>query len=170
MKITVREINKTDPEELALVTRRCMATVLETVPEFEAREDLAQQALGNFSFQQMSNMIQEDFSNPSKRIMVATVDASIIGHAIYSVKHDTDGNLYGFCFSRYVLPEYRRLGAATALLSDAIEWFKKNGAMYVIAHTHVTNVSLKNLFTKFGFSTSGPFDGPTKYFLLRKDL
>jgi GNAT superfamily N-acetyltransferase len=170
MQILIREIDKADPEELRIVSNRCMSAVLETIPEFEGREYLAQSVLRNFSYQQMADMIQNDFDDPSKRIMVAIAEARVVGQSIYSIKQDADGKLYGFCFSRYIEQEHRRRGVATALLQDCIEWFKKNNAAYIIAHTHVTNIALQNLFATFGFRMEGPIDGPWQYFLLRKDL
>jgi GNAT superfamily N-acetyltransferase len=133
MEIIVREINKTDPEELALVTRNCMAAVLETIPEFEGRMDLAQNKLPNFSYPEMADMIRNDFTDPRKRLRVAIQDSTIVGQSLYSVKQDATGLSYGFCFSRYVEPNHRRTGVATVLIQDALEWFTQHEVAYIVA-------------------------------------
>jgi ribosomal protein S18 acetylase RimI-like enzyme len=170
MQLIIREIDKQNDEELRIVTERCMSAVLETIPEFEGSEDLAKNTLSNFSYSQMQDMIRGDFTDATKRIIVAESDGKIVGQALYSIKKDAQGTLFGFCFSRYVDPAYRRSGIATALLNDAMEWFKINKANYISAHTHISNVGLQELFKKFGFKAEGPFIDKWEYFILTKVL
>ncbi len=170
MKYQIREIDKESFKELKLVTERCMETVLETIPEFQGDTTIAKESLSNFSFEQMSNMIQKDFTDPNKRIMVAVAGDELIGHAIYSVKKDDDNVLYGFCYSRYVEPSYRRQGVASMLMENAIEWFRQEKVSYLYAQTHITNIKLQGLFKKFGFVLSGPFKGRWEYYILKKDM
>lgn len=170
MTAIIREIDKNNPQELRIVTERCMAAVLETIPEFDGKAEIAKQQLSNFSHKHISAMIRNDFDDKSKRIMVALVGEEIVGQALYSVKTDTEGKTYGFCFSRYIAPEYRRKGIAALLLEQAIDWFSSNGADYALAQTHVTNIAMQKLFTKFGFTISGPFTDAWEYYTLRKEL
>ena len=170
MEFIIREISKESPEELASVAKGCMAAVLETIPEFEGNEEKAKESLPNFTFEQMRDMIYADLHDPDKRIIVATVENILAGQALYSVKTDPEGKFYGFCFSRYVLPEYRLNGIASKLLEDALDWFEYKKAEYVIAQTHVANIPLQNLFQRFGFVISEPLSGPWEYFVLRKGL
>jgi ribosomal protein S18 acetylase RimI-like enzyme len=170
MNLTIRPIDPDRASELDLVARRCMDTVLETIPEFEGREDIARSHLSNFTLAQMTDMIRADLTDPAKRIMLAVADDVIAGQALYSVKTDRAGTLYGFCFSRYVLPEYRRNGIAAKLLTDALEWFKREGARYVIAQTHVENIPLQHLFEAQGFTRSDPQPGIWRYYVLTKEL
>ncbi len=168
--IIFREIDKNEPEELRVVTERCMAAVLETIPEFGGQPEKAKERLVNFSQEDISAMIRNDYDDTSKRIMVAVVGDEIAGQALYSVKTDTEGRTYGFCFSRYVVPAYRRMGIASLLLEQALDWFTYQNAEYVLAQTHVTNTPLQRLFTQFGFTISGPFTDAWEYYTLRKEL
>src|ERR1041384_5424995 len=106
----IREISQIDTKELELVAERCVATVLETISEFGGSQDLAQKTLGKFSSEHYSAMIKNDFTDPSKRIMIAEADGSIVGHNIYSVKLDESHNRFGFCFTLYVEPLFRKSG------------------------------------------------------------
>jgi len=170
MNIIIREIDKDDPEELHIVTEWCMAAVLETIPEFNGQPEKAIEQLSNFSHEKIAAMIRNDFDDASKRIMVAVVGNEVAGQALYSVKEDAVGNTYGFCFSRYVAPEYRRMGIGALLLEQAIDWFISEGAEYAVAQTHVTNIALQRLFAKFGFTISGPFTDSWEYYTLTKDI
>src|ERR1043165_9948652 len=145
MQIHIREIDKESESELRVVTERCMSAILETIPEFESDESLAKKSLPNFTFAQMQQMIRNDFDDPMKRIAVATIEGAVVGQSLYSIKKDEAGQLYGFCFSRYVNPDFRRKGVARALLVDAIKWFQDNNVTYIIAHTHTTNIKLQSL-------------------------
>ncbi len=170
MPFLIREINKSDSEELAIVTRGCMSAVLESIPEFDNSEELARQILPNFTFEQMSEMIRNDFKSSNHRVSIAIVDDVLAGQSLYSIKEDELGNRYGFCFSRYVDPKYRRRGIAFALLQEQMDWFLDHDISHIIAHTHVSNSPLQNLFLKFGFRKEGPIEGPWKYYLLLKDI
>lgn len=147
-----------------------MEAVIETISDFEGSEEKARRSLPNFSREAMERMIASDFEDPTRRIVVATSGDEVVGQALYSLKIDEGGRRYGYCFSRYVLPSYRRRGIASLLLDDALTWFAKNGACYARAETHIANAGIQNLFRKKGFSLSGPYEGPWSYYILRKEL
>lgn len=160
MKYIIREIDKSSEEELKIVTERCIETVLETIPEFQNDLSQAQKYLPNLNFVEMSSMIKSDFNDSSKRIMVVQSESKkIIAHSIYSWKMDENSKRYGFCFSRYTSPRFRKHGIASKLLNDAFDWFRGNECEYVVAHTHVTNSKLLGLFKKNGFMKEGPLRG-----------
>jgi GNAT superfamily N-acetyltransferase len=172
MTIFLREINKENEHELALVTQRCMETVLETIPEFEGNPEKARLAFGNFTFAQMKEMIQGTLSSAVHRNLAAVDSDSdeLVGHALFSIKIDSDGKKYGFCYSRYIVPAYRKKGIASMLLSQAEEWWTSLKAEYVVAHTHVSNLALQCLFQKHGFTLSEVKQGKFPYYELRKML
>lgn len=170
MEILIREIDKDSEAELRLVTERCMSAILETIPEFDGDESQAKKSLPNFTVAQIQQMIRNDFDDPLKRIVVATIEGGIVGQSLYSIKKDDTGLVYGFCFSRYVDPDFRRKGVARELLADAIKWFQDRNATYIIAHTHTTNIKLQSLFKEFGFVLDGPFIDKWQYFTLKKTL
>ncbi len=148
-----------------------MATVLETIPEFEGDARRAQEALPNFTFEQMRAMLEGDCRNDAYRIMAAVNEAErVCGYSAYSLKRNPDGKLYGYLFSRGIDPRYRRRGIATRLFEEAELWFRDEGAEYIQAETHITNVALRTLLEKHGFSLSGPFKGLWSYYILRKEL
>ena len=118
-------------------------------------------------------MFEKDYESPNHRTFVAinSKNKEVLGHAICSVKIDDSNNRYGFCFSRYVHPDYRRKGIATALLREQEVWWEEMSVKYIVAHTHETNNKLKNLMVNSGFSAEGPLEGDLyKYYVLKKNL
>jgi GNAT superfamily N-acetyltransferase len=172
MGFSFREIDKTNEVEIDIVTKRCMDTVLETIPEFENDPQKAHTAFGNFTFDQMKQMIGGSLSSSNHRTLVVVDDETnqLIGHAIFSVKEDSDGRIYGSCYSRYVMPSFRRIGIASALLSAAEQWWTSKGAEYATAQTHIGNIALQKLFNNHGFSVSEEKTGKFPFFELKKQL
>ena len=156
-----------------MVVRRCMETVLETVPEFKGKAELALKTFPNFTHEQMAEMFRGVYDNPVHQILLAEDESSgeILGHAIYSIKTDEQGVDFGFCFSRYVTPSVRRKGVASALLQAQESWWRTNGAKYAVARTHERNTKLQKLFEKRGYDKTGPYEGDHfSYYGLKKPL
>jgi ribosomal protein S18 acetylase RimI-like enzyme len=161
MDFLIRDINEKDEGEIDLVVNRAMETVLETCPEFKGSSELALEAFSNFTFDQMKAMFKSVYGNNHHRTLVAIQNDTneVVAHSIFSIKTDTQGIKYGFCYSRYVLPRMRRNGIASALLREQEIWWIKNKAEYATAQTHETNLKLQNLFVKHGYEKIGPIQG-----------
>jgi ribosomal protein S18 acetylase RimI-like enzyme len=145
----IRDLDKGSEEELDIITRLCMAAVLESIPEFQGDAEQARRYLANFTFDQMRAMIHGDFPKPDRRFLVAVgADGAIVGHIILTRKVDPEGRAHGYLFSCYVLPAHRRGGIAEALIADAEEWYRAAGLPYVAAHTHQHNVAILGLLDK----------------------
>ena len=173
MGFIIRDIDQNNVDEIDLVVDRAMETVLETIPEFEGKKENALKIWSNFTFEKMKEMFVKDFDSPAHRIFVVIDNSNqkIVGHAICSYKSDDDAKKYGFCYSRYIHPDFRRNGLANKLLNEQELWWRENSAEYVIAQTHETNIKLKNLFVKNGFDVEGPVKGELyNYYVLKKTL
>lgn len=166
--IRIERVDASDDELLAVVTRMCMETVLETIPEFLGQEAIARRHLPNFEFDAMRAMIAESAARPEHRILVATSDGVVVGYSIVSVKRNEAGELYGYLFSRGVAGSYRRQGIATMLLRAAEAWFLEHGIVYAQAETHLTNVPLQTLLMNHGFAVVEQGAGAWPSLVLRK--
>jgi ribosomal protein S18 acetylase RimI-like enzyme len=157
--------------ELDTVTRMCMTTVLDTIPEFEHDEERARKRLPNFTFAQMRAMIGADLRKPTHRFLVAVAeDGQIVGHSMFSRKETPEGRRFGHFFSRYVEPAHRRRGLGSSLMAKALEWFEEDRPDFLVAHTHATNGSLRRLFERHGFRVVERRDEPWPSLTLRRDL
>lgn len=166
----VRVLDPANEAEIDTVTRMCMATVLDTIPEFEHDEERARKALPNFTFGQMREMIRADLPKPTHRFLVATDPSGrVVGHSMISRKVDPAGQRYGYFFSRYVAPPHRRRGISARLMQEALAWFDGYDWDYLLAHTHASNTPLQGLFARFGFRVVERCDTPWSSLTLRLD-
>lgn len=167
----IQRLRAADARLLDEVTRMCMATVLETIPEFGGEARRAREALPNFTFEQMRAMLEKGSADEAQRILAAVDEQGrACGYSAFLLKRDEKGTRYGYLFSRGVEPGRRRQGIATRLLMEAEAWFRAEGASYVRAETHVGNSALRTLLQKHGFRAEGPFEGAWPYYVLRKEL
>lgn len=173
-ELDLRDIDKSSAAELEIVTRMCMTTILETIPEYGGDAEVAKSKIPNFDFDQMSTMIKNDFPKDTHRFLVVVDPTAppphIVGHSMISLKRDSEGRPYGKFFSRYVEPAYRRRGLARRMLREALRWFESRGAVYAQAETHDTNDKLRAVFEQAGFSVVERHTSPFAYVVLRRAL
>jgi len=165
----IRDLDPTSPSELDTVTRWAMAAPLESIPELEGRTERALAQWPNFTFDRMRAMFVECLPKPTHRFLVAEDPGRrLVGHSMVFHKLDNEGRRYGYFFTRYVLPEHRRRGVASALMEDALMWFRGKDLSYLQAHTHATNVVLQRLYAQHGFSVVGQRKEPWPVVELRR--
>jgi GNAT superfamily N-acetyltransferase len=93
-------------------------------------------------------------------VVLHTAEGEIVGHAIYFVRGLGEASPSGYLFTIYVDPLHRRHGLARALLTDAVRWSEEQGAVRVVAHTHVTNLGLVQLAERCGFKITERSSAP----------
>lgn len=168
---TIRRITDATAPELDTMVRKAMQTVLETAPEFKGREEFAKSAFPNFDFDSMKSMFQEAVVLSTYQFLwVEDEDRRFVGHSIFSIKTESDGRKFCSFYTRYVEPEHRRKGVGERLLSKAEDWSREQGAAYMLAQTHVTNLPLQSLFRKNGFQVFGPDNSGYPHYALRKEV
>lgn len=172
MKVRIRELNLSNLQEVDLIVGRYMETVLESTPELNHDPNMAREVLPDFTYSQAKEIIVGHHSDGENRILVATdLNGELMGHSIFKLKtHNEDHRKFGFFFSRYVSPEHRRFGIASALLSSAELWLKQMGASYALAYCHVKNHKIQNLFKKHAYQIEGPKMGRWPFYELKKAL
>lgn len=150
--LVIRAVDLSDEAEVSTIAAFSMLTILETLPD--ARRDPA--AVPNLSLEAMAAMYRGDLGRADRRFWVCEdSEGRIVGHAIALLRTDASGLLYGYSYTRYVLPQWRRNGIARMLLQTAKRWWWEQGVLYVLAHTHPTNRSLQRLFLSEGFVVAG---------------
>jgi len=165
----VRELYD-DEQEIDWVTRACMRTVLETIPEMNGSEATARETLSNFSFEDMRAMIAADLDKSTHLLLVvADEDDQPVGHAMVSQKMTPKKTKFGLFFSAYVAPDHRRRGVAHLLLDAIIEWFEDYRWSFLLAHTHQTNAGALHLLKTYGFKVTEEHDSPWPHFTMRCD-
>ena len=108
---------------------------------------------------------QASFTNPWTREMYLA-ELKNQGVSFFFLARDKNRQIVGFCsFWRVldelhinnlaVLPEYRRSGIATALLSRVLEEAVRLGTRRTMLEVRRSNVPAQELYQKFGFTVSG---------------
>ena len=159
-----------DDAEIDWVTRACMRTVLETIPEMNGSEATARETLSNFSFEQMRAMIADDLDKSTHLLLVvADADDQPVAHAMVSQKMTPKKTKFGLFFNSYVLPEHRRKGVATMLMDGIVEWFDDYRWAFLLAHTHQRNAGAQRLLSTYGFQVTEEHDTPWPHYTMRCD-
>ncbi len=160
----IRSVDLSDDGEVNTIASFSMLTILETLPESRQEPSI----VPNLSIEAMGEMYRSDLGRPDRRYLVAEDgEGNIIGHAIAVLRTDASGLLYGYSYTRYVLPVHRKRGVARQLLHAAKRWWWEQGVLYVLAHTHPTNLALQRLFLSEGFVAAGQKVGRWPSVLLR---
>ena len=76
MNCYIRDINPRKEEEIELVVKRAMDTVIETIPEFDGRTENALKIWPNFTFEKMKAMFVQNYGNPLHRTFVVLDEQS----------------------------------------------------------------------------------------------
>lgn len=152
-KWKIRPLRADRKQEIDAIVRMSMQTVLDTVPEFGGEPERAREHFSNFTYAQMREMYERDQNRPQTHRFLVAEDASgkLVGHSIFFKRVPDDEPSWGYLFTRYITPEYRRQGIGSALLQQAMTWFDEQGVAYVMAHTHATNEALQGLLLKHHF-------------------
>ena len=150
--LVIREVDLSNEAEVNTIAAFSMLTILETLPD--ARRDPS--IVPNLSVEAMAEMYRGDLGREDRRYWACeNAEGTIVGHAIALLRTDESGLLHGYSYTRYVLPRWRRNGIARLLLQTAKRWWWEQGVLYVLAHTHSTNLSLRQLFLSEGFVVAG---------------
>ena len=87
-------------------------------------------------------------------ILVAEANGEIVGFVNgMTYRHSIRNKREGFVNNTYVLPEYRRKGIATKLLTSIIKKFKMRNLTMCTLDAYVKNKKAISLWKKMGFET-----------------
>ncbi len=88
--------------------------------------------------------------NPRSISKVARVDGRIAGYICASRIID-EGHILTFA----VHPEQRKLGLASALITDMLDHLKGEGCRFIFLEVRVSNEAARRMYEKFGFRDLG---------------
>ena len=94
------------------------------------------------------------YEEDENQILIAEKDDKIVGFIkiITLVTYPLVSNIKCSLISdMYVLPEFRRMGIASALMNRVFEYVKSKGVTYVRLNVMASNTTAYNLYEKMGF-------------------
>jgi len=168
--MTTFDIRPLDPRselELDHVCVFSLMTLWESRPEMRVDPT----TLPHFGFDAHRRIILAGADNESQLYLVARdPDGRIAGHSIVVTRKGDDGVDYGYFWSRYVLPRFRRRGLARRFLKHNLDWLRKRTVAWAEVHVHVDNVALRELFESEGFRVVDRRTEQWTFLVLRHDL
>lgn len=96
------------------------------------------------------NLFREEIGDESKYYAVFYCEESVVGFGSYSQILD-EGHILNIA----VLPEYRRRGIASKILSDLIRDGKSKGINAFTLEVRMGNAPARTLYERFGFELAG---------------
>lgn len=153
-QLVLRDLNPSSALELDLVAHRMRATLVE-VEGYE-------RGFNMYTLDWLRDRVRWhlDPTKVAARVVLAgEPGAEPVGHSIFRLERD-DAGAFGLISTTYVLPDYRRHGIAAALLAEAEDWFRAQGAYAAGTWTSSTNAALIGLYERHGYAIteSGPND------------
>ena len=163
---TIRPLDPDSERELNHLCVFSMMTLWESRQEM--RVDPA--SIEDFGYKAHRHLFRTAAANPAQRCLIALDgEANIVGHSVVVVR-SLEGQRYGYFWSRYVLPKYRRKGLGSRFLRLALDWFSDQGVAWAEVHIHTDNATLRRLFEREGFSVVDRRVDRWTYLVLRKEL
>ncbi len=99
--------------------------------------------------------IEMNISKNNDHVAVAEFNSKIVGYCISKIEHKPPiypTPTYGYIDNLGVLNDCQRQGAGSLLLTDSIDWFKKNGIKRVECFAATSNIKSTNFWRKMGFN------------------
>ena len=145
----LRDIDPNSEAEIALVAERMAATLVE----------VEGQALYDRDW--LIERVRWHLNRKDARVLLS-IDAAgaIVGHTIFRIEQQDDGQRFGLVSTSYVVPAARRQGYADAFLREAEAWFRAKQLPLAASWTSATNTPLIALYMRHGFAEDqrGPND------------
>jgi ribosomal protein S18 acetylase RimI-like enzyme len=108
-----------------------------------ARESRALPAAASF---------EADLADPSKLVLVGTIDDVVIGYLVARSEPLRDGTVLGVLADVFVEPDAREVSIGELLVDRALEWCTTKGCRGVDAIVLPGNRATKNFFETMGFT------------------
>ncbi len=96
--------------------------------------------------------LRDDLADPSRLVLVGTIDDAVVGYAVARTEPLRDGRLLGVLTDVYVEPEARAVGVGEVLLDAVVHWCAGQGCAGIDGLALPGNRSTKNFFETFGFT------------------
>ncbi len=90
--------------------------------------------------------------DPEARVLVGTIDGTVVGYAVARVERLDDGRCLGVIDDIFVEEGARGVGVGEAMIGDLVEWCAGQGCIGVDAMALPGHRATKNFFETFGFT------------------
>jgi GNAT superfamily N-acetyltransferase len=106
----------------------------------EARQEPIQEAL------------EELLEDPEHRVLVATIDATVVGYAVARLERLADGTVLGVIDDIFVEEGARQVGLGELMINDLMAWCEEQKCIGMDAMALPGHRATKNFFEESGFT------------------
>ena len=96
--------------------------------------------------------LEELLDDPDVRVLVATIDGTVVGYAIARLEHLTDGNVLGVIDDIFVEDGARQVGLGELMINDLMSWCEERKCVGMDAMALPGHRATKNFFEESGFT------------------
>jgi GNAT superfamily N-acetyltransferase len=99
-----------------------------------------------------AEQLRAEIDDPTRRVVVGTIDGTIVGYGSARVEALPDGRRLGVIDDIFVEEGARAVGVGEAMLLDLIGWLERQGVIGIDAMALPGHRATKNFFEEAGFT------------------
>jgi GNAT superfamily N-acetyltransferase len=96
--------------------------------------------------------LEEVLDDPGCRVLVATIDGTVVGYAVARLEHLTDGSVLGVIDDIFVEEGARQVGLGELMINDLMAWCQERKCIGMDAMALPGHRATKNFFEESGFT------------------
>lgn len=96
--------------------------------------------------------LEELLDDPDTRLLVATIDGTVVGYAVARLEHLTDGSVLGVIDDIFVEDGARQVGLGEQMINDLMSWCEERKCVGMDAMALPGHRATKNFFEESGFT------------------
>jgi GNAT superfamily N-acetyltransferase len=100
----------------------------------------------------LEERLEELLDDPDARVLVATIDGTVVGYAIAHLEYLTDGSVLGVIDDIFVEEGARQVGLGELMINDLIGWCDERKCLGMDAMALPGHRATKNFFEESGFT------------------
>lgn len=96
--------------------------------------------------------LAELLDDPDARVVVATIDETVVGYAVVHLEHLADGSILGVIDDIFVEEGARQVGLGELMIDDLMTWCEEHKCVGMDAMALPGHRATKNFFEESGFT------------------
>lgn len=100
----------------------------------------------------IEDRLEELLDDPDARVLVATIDSTVVGYAVARLEHLADGSVLGVIDDIFVEEGARQVGLGELMINDLMAWCEERKCVGMDAMALPGHRATKNFFEESGFT------------------
>ena len=100
----------------------------------------------------IEDRLEELLDDPQARVLVATIDGTVVGYAVAHLEQLADGSVLGVIVDIFVEEGARQVGLGELMINDLMAWCEERKCLGMDAMALPGHRATKNFFEESGFT------------------